>query len=84
MSSENAAENAVVIDARGLKCPMPVLKAEKRLSLAAPGERFMVLATDPLARIDVAAFCQKAGHACSLDEADGVLRFAIIAGPRRG
>jgi len=71
------------IDARGLKCPLPVLKLEKALSRAAQGQAFTVLATDPMARIDIPLHCRQHGHACRLDEADGVLTFSIIAGGER-
>ncbi|HUF45013.1 MAG TPA: sulfurtransferase TusA family protein, partial [Aestuariivirgaceae bacterium] len=40
------------IDVRGLLCPLPVLKARKRLAAMKPGECLRVLATDPAAAID--------------------------------
>lgn len=49
-------------DLRGLKCPLPVLKARKRLAGMAPGERLWLETTDPLAVIDVPAFCSENGH----------------------
>jgi len=66
------------IDARGLKCPMPVLRAEKRLAVLPPGATLIVLATDPMARIDIPLLCRKQGHAYQAAEADGVLTFTII------
>ncbi|HTM78018.1 MAG TPA: sulfurtransferase TusA family protein, partial [Devosia sp.] len=42
-----------LVDARGLKCPLPVLKMEKRLAALAAGMELIVLATDPVARIDI-------------------------------
>lgn len=50
------------IDARGLLCPLPVLKARKRLSALPPGAVLRVLADDPAARIDMPHFCREAGH----------------------
>ena len=50
------------LDARGLQCPLPVLKARKALIAMAPGERLEVLATDPIAAIDLPNFCREAGH----------------------
>ncbi len=50
------------LDARGLQCPLPVLKARKALLAMAPGERLEVLATDPIAAIDLPNFCREAGH----------------------
>ncbi len=50
-----------IIDARGLKCPMPVLKLEKWLETA-PGNAVLILQTDdPVARIDVPLACKKRG-----------------------
>jgi tRNA 2-thiouridine synthesizing protein A len=37
----------------------------------------VVLATDPMAKIDIPLFCRKGGHACAVSDAGGVLRFAI-------
>ena len=52
-----------LLDARGLSCPLPVLKARKRLQGMGRGERLRVLATDPRAPEDFRAFCAAAGHA---------------------
>lgn len=66
-----------VIDARGLKCPLPVLKMEKRLAAMAPGASLLVLATDPMARIDIPLYCRQHGHACSLVSAPESMSFTI-------
>lgn len=50
------------IDARGLLCPLPVLKARKRLLSMRPGAVLRVLATDPAAVVDMPHFCGEAGH----------------------
>ena len=50
------------IDASGLLCPLPVLKARKRLKGMAPGAVLRLVATDPAAAIDVPHFCAEAGH----------------------
>jgi tRNA 2-thiouridine synthesizing protein A len=69
-----------VIDCRGLRCPLPVLKSEKRLSQLKVGARITVLATDPIARIDIPLFCTQNGHACELTVDGDVLRFEIVKG----
>jgi tRNA 2-thiouridine synthesizing protein A len=69
-----------IIDCRGLRCPLPVLKTEKRLSQLKAGARVTVLATDPIAKIDIPLFCTQNGHACELSVEDDVLRFAIVKG----
>lgn len=51
------------LDATGLKCPLPVLRAKKRLKDIAPGATLRVLATDPDAVKDFEAFCAETGHA---------------------
>jgi tRNA 2-thiouridine synthesizing protein A len=50
------------LDARGLICPLPVLKARRRLRDLAPGTVLRLLADDPAAVIDVPHFCTEAGH----------------------
>jgi tRNA 2-thiouridine synthesizing protein A len=66
------------LDARGLICPLPVLKARKVLLGLPAGARLMVEATDPLARIDIPNFCRESGHALiATCEVEGVLRFLI-------
>lgn len=66
-----------MLDARGLKCPLPVLRTEKRLAAMPSGSVLRVLATDPVARIDIPLYCRQHGHACSLAEDGGVLSFTL-------
>ena len=49
-----------LIDARGLLCPLPALKARQALAGLAPGEELVVLATDPEAPVDVGALAADA------------------------
>ena len=71
---------AETIDARGLKCPLPVLRMEKRLAALSPGSVLTVLATDPMARIDIPLYCRQHGHDCTHTVEGELLTFAIIAG----
>lgn len=66
------------IDARGLKCPLPVLKMEKRLAALPAGATLVVLATDPMARIDIPLYCRQNGHDCALASDGEVLSFTIV------
>ena len=50
------------LDARGLLCPLPVLKARKRLTQLKPGECLTLYADDPAAIVDVPHFCVESGH----------------------
>ena len=56
------ANSASVYDLKGLKCPLPVLKAKKRLARMRPGSLLWLETTDPLAAIDIPAFCTESGH----------------------
>lgn len=53
---------ALRVDARGLRCPLPVLRARKVLAEMAPGAVLAIEADDPLAAIDLPHFCTEAGH----------------------
>jgi tRNA 2-thiouridine synthesizing protein A len=50
------------LDASGLTCPLPVLKARKLLTTMAPGERLEVTTTDPMSVVDMPVFCAQGGH----------------------
>ncbi len=50
------------LDALGLLCPLPVLKARKRLKSLETGQVLRLQATDPAAVIDVPHFCAEQGH----------------------
>lgn len=54
--------NEITLDCLGLKCPLPVLKARKRLDRMRQGEVLTVLADDPLAPIDLEHMAQADGH----------------------
>lgn len=52
----------VELDAIGLLCPLPVLRARKRLLGMEAGTVLRVLASDPMAVVDMPHFCAEAGH----------------------
>jgi tRNA 2-thiouridine synthesizing protein A len=69
------------VDARGLACPLPVLKARKALLRLATGQLLLIEATDKMAAIDMPHFCNEAGHRLVAVETSGaVLRFLIERG----
>ena len=69
------------LDATGLLCPLPVLKARKRLAALAPGDQLHMTADDPAAVIDVPHFCAEAGHALlATAEEDGAQVYLIRKG----
>lgn len=50
------------LDVKGLNCPLPILRAKKALAGMVSGERLRVVATDPGAVKDFAAFCKQSGN----------------------
>lgn len=78
------ARTIIQLDAEGLLCPLPVLRARKRLMSLVPGALLEVRATDPAARADIPAFCTQAGHDLLAARQDGnTWVFLIRRGPRR-
>lgn len=72
------AQQPAVYDLRGLNCPLPVLKARKRLAGMRAGSRIWLETTDPLAAIDIPAFCREHGHRLVESVAiDGGHRFLV-------
>ncbi|MBC6441388.1 MAG: sulfurtransferase TusA family protein [Rhodospirillales bacterium] len=66
------------LDVRGLVCPLPVLKARKRLKGMAAGDILVVHATDPGSVKDFDAFADLTGHRLlASTEADGVFSFVL-------
>lgn len=59
------------LDATGLLCPLPVLKARKRLMAMPIGARLVVRTDDPAAIVDVPHFCNEAGHTLENSQEDG-------------
>ena len=51
-----------MLDAKGLNCPLPILKAKKMLSGMQPGDILVIEATDPGSVADFAAFCSQTGN----------------------
>ena len=60
-----------VLDTKGLKCPLPVLRTRKALKYVAAGDLLQVLATDPGAVKDFAHFCGTTGHALVESKQEG-------------
>jgi tRNA 2-thiouridine synthesizing protein A len=75
------APEPLVYDLRGLKCPLPVMKARKRMAALQAGTLVWLETTDPLAVIDIPAFCTENGHALlETETAEGGHRFLVRAG----
>lgn len=68
----------VTLDAKGLNCPLPILKARKSLKEVPDGGTLEILATDPGAVADFQAFCRQTGNELvEHSEDDGIYRFLI-------
>ncbi len=69
---------ALLLDLKGLKCPLPVLRVRKALAKRETGSVIMVETTDPLAVIDIPHFCHEDGHQLVKSEGiEGGHRFFI-------
>ena len=55
-------DTAVTVDARGLRCPMPVIRLAQAARAAPAGTVITLFSTDPAAEPDVAAWCRMRGH----------------------
>jgi len=66
------------LDAKGLNCPLPVLKAKLALNRMQAGQVLHVAATDPHSTIDFKAYCARTGHEIiQISETDGIIEFYI-------
>jgi tRNA 2-thiouridine synthesizing protein A len=68
------------VDARGLACPLPLTMARRRMAELSAGETLVVLATDPEAPIDIAAWAGAEGHALTEARLEGWTEFRLVKG----
>ena len=67
-----------VLDAKGLNCPLPILRAKKALAGMGAGSTLEIIATDPGSIKDFAAFCRTTGNEIVEEDNDGkTFRFVI-------
>jgi len=71
----------MVVDLRGLRCPIPVIRLEAEMRKMAPGDALDVFADDPLAKIDLPHAAQSHGFSCSALETakPGAFGYRIVA-----
>jgi len=80
-SPDDADPRTILVDARGLNCPLPLLQARRAMQLMPEGAVLVVLATDPAAPSDFADFAL--ARDLQLDETvdpDGVFRLTLKPG----
>ncbi len=71
----------VELDTRGYLCPLPVLKARKRLQGMAMGSVLRLVADDPAAAVDVPHFCGENGHEfLGMEQESGAKAYLIRKG----
>lgn len=76
-------EGAVELDERGRVCPLPVIALAKAAAAAPAGTLLRLLADDPAAGYDVAAWCRMRGHEL-LAGSDGVFLVRLASGQNTG
>ncbi len=67
-----------ILDARGLSCPLPVLKTLKALNTMTAGQTLQVIATDPGFVKDIGTFCQQTGNALVLSREEDNAHILVI------
>jgi tRNA 2-thiouridine synthesizing protein A len=78
LAQDSGAMAETVLDLKDLRCPLPVLRANRTLRSLPPGARLRVLATDRAAVADFQAYCRESGHALlAWSEEAGVFSFVI-------
>ena len=66
------------VDAKGLSCPMPIVKTAQAMKTLAPGQILEVLATDPGSIKDIAAWCKSTGNELMDQTSDGAVYHFVI------
>jgi tRNA 2-thiouridine synthesizing protein A len=72
------------LDVRGLRCPLPLVRARAELAGMARGEVLVVLTTDPEAPVDLAALAGDDGHAYAGDKREGTWTITLTKGSTPG
>lgn len=68
----------LTLDARGLQCPMPIVKTKKAIDGLKPGQTLLVLATDPGSKADFAAWSRSTGHeVVAQSEEGGIFTYEV-------
>ena len=71
-------EITTTVDARGLSCPMPIVKTAQAIKTVEPGQILEVLATDPGSTKDFAAWCKSTGNELVDQSSDGSVYHFVI------
>lgn len=71
------------IDARGQKCPLPVIALARQAAGMDPGQRVQALADDPAARHDIPAWCRLKGHTVQVADQGDHTAYTVVLGDHR-
>ena len=73
-----ATKSALVLDLKGLLCPIPVVKLAQAIKTVQVGDVIEATATDPGVLADIPAWCRSTGHELlSIGREEKVIRFAV-------
>ena len=77
-NSKDKTAHDAYLDAKGLNCPLPILKTKVLLNKMEPGRVLLVEATDPHSQVDFEAYCARTEHEIVLfEQVDDVFKFFI-------
>lgn len=85
MADDAMVQGDQVLDLRGLRCPMPLLKTKQALGPLAVGARLLVITSDPGSKRDIPAYLDLGGHrleSCDESPGEGTFHFLIVKGAR--
>lgn len=68
----------ITLDAKGLNCPLPLLRLKQLLQKSKPGDVIQMIATDPAAHLDVGVFIDKSSHEMLLHERNDDIQYFYI------
>ena len=78
LTAPDGLEVARTLDAKGLSCPMPLLRTKKEIDKINSGEILEILGTDPGSRNDLPGWCSRSGHEYLGEKEDsGFIRFYL-------
>ncbi|MBR7743169.1 sulfurtransferase TusA family protein [Phycicoccus sp. BSK3Z-2] len=69
-----------LLDARGTRCPVPVIRAARACRDLDDGATLVLLADDEAARSDVPAWARMRGHGLTVEDEDGWTRYTVLVG----
>ena len=82
MTVQKMTRNEIVpdatLDAKGFRCPLPILKAKNIIEGLGAGQVLEILGTDPVSRHDLAGWCNHSGHTfLGVEEKDDFFKFYV-------